>query len=386
MATLHFPRFFITHSWRDNEFAQRLVDDLKAKGLDGFFDVYSIQPGDNIPSRISSGLEACDVYIPVLSMAAFDSPWCEWEINAALQLRNMRGRMGRPRIIPLLLDHCEAKIPAILRPVAYVDFTDDYAAGLERLLVRGLGVDAAKLGHVPAVTSNDDHQVTLRRRAMLEIRSQPFVMVGIVITVIALVLIGVFIASGGVATFSPLTLSQTRTANSTTIARATLSAAGSASPTVFKISTPSPSVVVTPPPPPASIDNPACSEPRFTALTFPANGSSLNGVVQVRGSIIMPASAQPYRYSLFYRPGIVRDAMDATADSQVPVNPNSPNGRNIPIQVVYFQPFDGPLTDELLGTWDTTKLASGWYSLRLWSKDRGGNFMGCDVYVYMRGQ
>lgn len=119
-------------------------------------------------------------------------------------------------------------------------------------------------------------------------------------------------------------------------------------------------------------------------LTSPVNESGVSGVVQVRGSVIVPSSAQPYRYSLFYRPGIVREAMNATADAQVPVNPNSPNGKNIPIQVVYFQPFDGPIVDDILGTWDTTKLSGGWYSLRLWNKDRGGNYMGCDVYVYVR--
>ena len=380
MATTIFPRFFITHSWRDNEFAQRLVDDLKAKGLDGFFDVYSIQPGDNIPSRISSGLETCDVYIPVLSTAAFDSPWCEWEINAALQLRNMRGRMGRPRIIPLLLDHCEAKIPAILRPVAYVDFTDDYAAGLERLLVRGLGVDAAKLGHSSATVTDDEHQVTLRRRGILGLRANPMMIIGVAVLVIVLVLAGFFALGGAGTNVLPLILGSNNTLTPTprSTQSSTSSAVSTSSPSIV------PSVVIPPPPPPASIDNPMCSDPRFTSLAFPTNGSGLTGVVQIRGSVSVPSSAQPYRYSLFYRPGIVREVMDVIADGQVPVNPNSPNGKNIPIQVVYFQPFDGPIVDDVLGTWDTTKLASGWYSLRLWNKDRGGNFMGCDVYVYVK--
>lgn len=381
MATPIFPRFFITHSWRDNEFAQRLVDDLKAKGLDGFFDIYSIQPGDNIPSRISSGLESCDVYIPVLSTAAFDSPWCEWEINAALQLRNMRGRMGRPRIIPLLLDHCEAKIPAILRPVAYVDFTDDYAAGLERLLVRGLGVDAAKLGHMSVAASDDEHQVMLRRRVLLGSRPSPIVLLGVFVTVVAVVLLGVFALGSAGTGFSPLTMGPTSTLVSnprSTQSSASSSAASTSSPSTLA------TVTTAPPSPPASIDNPMCPEPRFTVLTSPVNESGVSGVVQVRGSVIVPSSAQPYRYSLFYRPGIVREAMNATADAQVPVNPNSPNGKNIPIQVVYFQPFDGPIVDDILGTWDTTKLSGGWYSLRLWNKDRGGNYMGCDVYVYVR--
>lgn len=380
MAAPIFPRFFITHSWRDNAFALRLVDDLKAKGLDGFFDVYSIQPGDNIPSRISAGLEACDVYIPVLSAAAFDSPWCEWEINAALQLRNMRGRMGRPRIIPLLLDHCETKIPAILRPVAYVDFTDDYAAGFERLLVRGLGVDAARLGHVSAAAADDAHQVTLRRRAR-RLQSHPLALLGMFVAVIALTLLGVFMLGNTGIEIAPLTLVPTN-ARTTTPRAAPSTALSSAAATAPPSTTPS--ALVTLPPPPASIDNPLCPEPRFTMLSFPTNGSGVSGLVSARGSLVQRSGSQPYRYSLFYRPGIVRDAMDGDADAQAPLSASQPNGKNVPIQVVYFQPYDGPINDDVLGAWDTTKLSSGWYSLRLWNKDRGGNFTGCDVYVFVR--
>jgi TIR domain len=81
-------KFFITHSWKDIGFAQRLSDDLNASGLKGFFDMYSIEPGDDIAMRINKGLEECDVYIPILSFAALESPWCKEEINAALTLSN----------------------------------------------------------------------------------------------------------------------------------------------------------------------------------------------------------------------------------------------------------------------------------------------------------
>ncbi len=60
-------KFFITHSWKDVDFARCLADDLRAHGLDGFFDIYSVQPGDDIVARINRGLEECDVYICGLS-------------------------------------------------------------------------------------------------------------------------------------------------------------------------------------------------------------------------------------------------------------------------------------------------------------------------------
>jgi len=100
------PRFFITHSWNDIEFAERFANDLRARGLDGFFDKYSLSPGDIVSAEIQRGLEKCDFYTPILSYAALKSPWCEEEINAAITLGKLPGRNGRPRIIPILVEDC----------------------------------------------------------------------------------------------------------------------------------------------------------------------------------------------------------------------------------------------------------------------------------------
>jgi len=100
------PRFFITHSWNDIDFAERFANDLRARGLDGFFDKYSLSPGDIVSAEIQRGLERCDFYTPILSYAALKSPWCEEEINAAITLGKLPGRNGRPRIIPILVEDC----------------------------------------------------------------------------------------------------------------------------------------------------------------------------------------------------------------------------------------------------------------------------------------
>jgi hypothetical protein len=113
------PKFFITHSHNDNEFARQLCDDLRARGLEGFFDVYSLRAGDDIAARIARGLEECDVYIPVLSPAALKSPWCELEINAAINLSMQRKRQGRPKIIPVIAQECE--VPTLLGHRLYIN-------------------------------------------------------------------------------------------------------------------------------------------------------------------------------------------------------------------------------------------------------------------------
>ncbi len=48
-------RYFITHAHADNAFAEWLFNHLQVLKLDGFFDIYSIKPGDNIPAQINKG-------------------------------------------------------------------------------------------------------------------------------------------------------------------------------------------------------------------------------------------------------------------------------------------------------------------------------------------
>jgi len=136
------PRtFFITHSSKDTEFARRLFNDLHKSGLQGFLDAYSIDPGDRISARIDEGLDACDVFLPVLSFAALKSSWCKEEISAAIALSHQPSRGGRPRIIPLLIEDCAEELPALLRNRLCVNFTDRYLPGLWDLFVEGFKID-----------------------------------------------------------------------------------------------------------------------------------------------------------------------------------------------------------------------------------------------------
>lgn len=120
------PKFFITHSWHDIEFAKQFTDAMRGAGLDGFFDAYSLYPGDVVTAEIQKGLEACDVYVPILSDAALRSPWCEEEINAAITLSKLPGRNGRPRIIPVLVEPVQDRMSIFLRARLFVRFEDNF--------------------------------------------------------------------------------------------------------------------------------------------------------------------------------------------------------------------------------------------------------------------
>jgi hypothetical protein len=136
------PQFFLTHSHDDANFALRLNSDLRTQGLVGFVDFFSIKPGETIAGRIDRGLDECDVYIPILSSAALKSPWCNFEIDAALNLSHEPGRKGRPLIIPVLAENCQTELTPLLKALLYINFTEDYNAGLQELLEKGFGLSA----------------------------------------------------------------------------------------------------------------------------------------------------------------------------------------------------------------------------------------------------
>lgn len=132
------PKFFITHSWKDIEFARRLFNDLTAQGPEGWMDDKTMQGGHRIAEEINRGLEWCDVYIPILSRAALESSWCWEEINAAIALANQRGRDGRPRIVSVIVEECN--LPPSLVARLYFSFAGRYDNALEELLNKGFGI------------------------------------------------------------------------------------------------------------------------------------------------------------------------------------------------------------------------------------------------------
>jgi iron(II)-dependent oxidoreductase len=144
------PKFFITHSWKDIEFARRLFNDLTTHGLEGWLDDVTLQGGHRLVEQINKGLEWRDVYIPILSRAALASSWCWEEINAAIALFNKKNRQGRPRIISVLIEDCEEELPAVLAARLYINFTNRYDDALKELLTKGFGVRLAKQPQIAA--------------------------------------------------------------------------------------------------------------------------------------------------------------------------------------------------------------------------------------------
>ncbi|MEW5718366.1 MAG: SUMF1/EgtB/PvdO family nonheme iron enzyme, partial [Chloroflexota bacterium] len=175
-------KFFITHSWKDIEFARRLFADLTAHGLEGWLDDATLQGGHRLAEEINKGLEWCDVYIPILSKAALGSSWCWEEINAAIALFNKKKRQGRPRVVPVLAEDCEDDLPAVLAARRYFAFTNRYDDALKELLTRGFGISLAPpraqvaAPTAPEILAPPPPKVETPPRAIINIPAGEFVM------------------------------------------------------------------------------------------------------------------------------------------------------------------------------------------------------------------
>jgi hypothetical protein len=119
------PRIFLSYARADAEFALRLAKDLRYAGTRIWMDQLDIPAGVPWDDQIEIALGQCRAMLLVLSPASVVSPNVKDELADALS----KGKV----VVPVLLAPCD--LPLRLRRLQYVDFSVDYARGLERLLL-----------------------------------------------------------------------------------------------------------------------------------------------------------------------------------------------------------------------------------------------------------
>jgi nucleoside 2-deoxyribosyltransferase len=153
---------FISYSHKDREFVSRLAADLGARLPDArvFYDML-IQPGASWAETLAAQIEQADIVLAVLSPDYLASGWAGQELNVALE----RQLKKQARLLPLLIRPCNPT--GFLSQLTWVDFTEDYEAGLARLIwgITGERPKAAK-GEEPGVPTKaiDPREVENLRR------------------------------------------------------------------------------------------------------------------------------------------------------------------------------------------------------------------------------
>jgi formylglycine-generating enzyme required for sulfatase activity len=142
-------RVFISHSHADNEFGVRLAEDLRrALGDDSavWYDVSGgLHGGDAWWRKIVAEIDACPVFLVVLSPEATESRWVNDEIDLAWNLKNSpRGKI----IIPVLYRECHPRADLRTRHIISFLAPRPYEAALAETLA-ALGAPTTVPGAAP---------------------------------------------------------------------------------------------------------------------------------------------------------------------------------------------------------------------------------------------
>lgn len=115
---------FISHTYTDKPIVDTIANKIaKVFGTEKvFYDAWSIQPGDGIIDRMSSGISECKFFFFFVSKNSLQSKMVQLEWQNALY----KATKNQARFIPIKLDDCI--MPSILLQSLYIDI---FSQGLE---------------------------------------------------------------------------------------------------------------------------------------------------------------------------------------------------------------------------------------------------------------
>jgi hypothetical protein len=105
------PSVFLSHANADRAVAQRLAESLMARGVEAFFDKWSIADGQSIRQRLEEGIESCTHFVVLLTPTSIQREWVKVEIDAAFT----RAVEGHCKFIPLRMGLDVAELTPFLK-------------------------------------------------------------------------------------------------------------------------------------------------------------------------------------------------------------------------------------------------------------------------------
>lgn len=159
---------FISYAHRDADTAERIQERLEAAGFTVWHDRNHLKADEEWQEAIQRSLEHASVVILLLSLSSANSPYVAREYRAALE-RNM------PLYVALVEHLPHYEIPEDLRPLHYIDLTENFEDGVQTL-VKAVGAGGG-LVTAEVLDELDDAdtahvKVDLRRRNVQDVLSQ----------------------------------------------------------------------------------------------------------------------------------------------------------------------------------------------------------------------
>jgi hypothetical protein len=141
-------KIFLSYSRADLDYIATLVDALRAKGADIWFDK-NIRTGEQWDNTLEEQIKAADVFLIVMSKTSVASNNVKDEMSYAKSLGKI--------ILPILIEPCE--VPMRLARYQYVDFTQDFDWAVKKLME---DLDAAEI-EIPGASSTKNTTTSGKR-------------------------------------------------------------------------------------------------------------------------------------------------------------------------------------------------------------------------------
>ena len=130
-------KIFLSYSRADLDYIATLVDALRKKGADVWFDK-NIRTGEQWDNTLEEQIKTADVFVIVMSKTSVASNNVKDEMSYAKSLGKI--------ILPILIEPCE--VPMRLARHQFIDFTQDFNWAVSKLLE---DIDSAEIG-IPGTT------------------------------------------------------------------------------------------------------------------------------------------------------------------------------------------------------------------------------------------
>nr|AWM11126.1 molecular chaperone Tir [Bradyrhizobium symbiodeficiens] len=157
-------RIFISHSDRDKSAVDKISQRLRGAGYATWDNRFQLKMGDNFQRKILEELEESNVLLIIVSKNSFRSALAQQEFATIVLQQEITN--GSRRIIPIKID--EVSVPNYLAHLQYLDFSQDFDAGLERLVADLRTTKMALIGRSQTTAAPSGDSIDTQIRALHE--------------------------------------------------------------------------------------------------------------------------------------------------------------------------------------------------------------------------
>jgi len=237
-------RVFISYSRKDLVFVERLAEDLRAAGLEVWYDLSGLEGGTRWGREIQNAIRDSQCFIVVLSPNSIESEWVEKEF--------MYANSQKRKVIPLLYQPCET--PMWFINLHFIDVQGENYARNFWVILKAMGIQpgdaAAKektAAAVPELPAQPDASAALlESKPPREKKSPRGPKIPWIIALVGLAVVITLAVWGMPGLAARLAPAPTPTMTASLTARATLNAPATATATITPTNTLVPSPTFTP--------------------------------------------------------------------------------------------------------------------------------------------